>query len=502
MSSTVKTDEKAFSFSNSFFSTAWAELRHNSYYNITMVRTRIAPSPTGQDIHIGNLYTALINWIWAKKHQGKFIIRIEDTDRERLVKDSEEKILKTIKAYGLNYDESTDIGGPYKPYRQSERLDVYKKYIKQLIEKKSAYYCICSKERIAEVRLLQQKKKQIPKYDKYCLTRQNEVSEEIKKGQKYVIRLNVPENREIKFHDLIRGEININSSNLDDQVLMKSDGFPTYHLAVVIDDFLMKISHIIRAEEWLSSTPKHILLYEAFGWSLPIFAHVPILRNPDRSKLSKRKNPVWASWYLEQGYLSEAVLNYLALMGWSHPEQKEIFSLEELVKVFDLKDIKAVGPAFDRVKLDWMNGQYLRKMENQELKSKIFEFYSNKYTEDLIDKTILLVKERMKKLSDYEFLCDFFINEPNKFEVDMRAKKDLIKKTSESLEKVSEWKADKIGENMQELADKEGIKAGEFFMTLRVAITGKKISPPLNESMEILGKKECIARLVNLYQVS
>ena len=314
-----------------------------------MVRTRIAPSPTGEDIHIGNLYTALINWAWAKKHKGKFIIRIEDTDQERLVKGSEEKILQTIKEYGLNYDESTDIGGQYGSYRQSERLSVYKKYADELIKKKAAYYCTCTKERLAELRAAQQKQKQIPKYDKHCLTKQKEVKEEIKKGKSYVVRLNVPNNREIKFNDLIRGEIKIMSDNLDDQVLMKSDGFPTYHLAVVVDDYLMKISHIIRAEEWLSSTPKHILLFEAFGWDLPIFAHVPILRNPDRSKLSKRKNPVWASWYLKQGYLPEAVLNYLALMGWSHPEQKEIFSLDEFVKVFDLKDIKSSGPAFDIV---------------------------------------------------------------------------------------------------------------------------------------------------------
>lgn len=460
-----------------------------------MVRTRIAPSPTGDDIHIGNLYTALINWTWAKKNNGKFIIRIEDTDQERLVKGSEEKILKTLKAFGLNYDEATDINGQYGPYRQSERLSTYKKYIAELVKKEAAYYCICSRERLLELRTTAQKQKQIPKYDKHCLTKQEEVKEEIKKGGSYVIRLNVPNNREIVFRDLIRGEIKIMSENLDDQVLMKSDGFPTYHLAVVVDDHLMEITHIIRAEEWLSSTPKHILLYEAFGWELPIFAHVPILRNPDRSKLSKRKNPVWASWYLEQGYLPEAVLNYLALMGWSHPDQKEIFDLDEFVKVFDLKDIKAVGPTFDLVKLDWMNGQYIRKSKVESLKSKVLNFYDNKLEEKLVEKTIPLAQGRMKKLSDYMFLCEFFFKKPDKYGTDLAIKKDLLKKMYNSLIHVEDWQADKIGKNMQDLATKEGVKNSEFFMILRVVITGKKISPPLNESMEILGKEECLQRL-------
>jgi len=470
-----------------------------------MVRTRIAPSPTGEDIHIGNLYTALVNWVWAKKNKGKFIVRIEDTDRTRLVKDSEKKILRTLKDFGLNYDEGPDVAGKFEPYRQSERLPLYLKFAEQLVKKKAAYYCICSKERLDEIRLLQQKQKQIPKYDKYCWTRQKEVNEKIKKGNPYVIRLNVPPAREIIFQDLIRGEIKVVSDNLDDQVLLKSDGFPTYHLGVVVDDYLMKISHIIRAEEWLSSTPKHILLYEAFAWEPPIFAHVPILRNPDRSKLSKRKNPVWASWYLKEGYLPEAVLNYLALMGWSHPKQKEIFTLEELIKVFDLKDVKSVGPAFDPVKLEWMNGMYIRQTQNSKLKIQIYEFYDRKYPKELIGKTIPLVRERMKKLSDYLFLCEFFFKKPEKYlpagtlakagDIDLSSKKELIKKIHNSLQKVTVWHADKIGDAMQNVATEEKVKFGEFFMILRVAITGKKISPPLNESMEILGKEECLKRL-------
>lgn len=311
------------------------------------VRTRIAPSPTGEDIHIGNLYTALINFAVARKNGGQFIIRIEDTDRTRYQEGAEQRILASIKAFGLLYDEGPDVGGPHAPYRQSERLPIYKKYAEELVEKGAAYYCICTKERLEALKQEQTKNGQRTRYDKHCLAIQDEVKQEIAKGTPYVIRLNVLPDKKMWFKDLIRGEISISSNEVDDQVLLKSDGFPTYHLGVVVDDHLMNITHIIRAEEWISSTPKHVLLYESFGWELPIFAHLPILRNPDKSKLSKRKNPVWASWYLEEGYLPEAVLNYLALMGWSHPEGKEFFSLEEFIQMFDLKRINVVGPVFD-----------------------------------------------------------------------------------------------------------------------------------------------------------
>src|SRR3989344_7477923 len=300
-----------------------------------MVRTRIAPSPTGEDIHIGNLYTALINWVWAKKNKGKFIIRIEDTDQERLVKGSQQKILETINAFGLHYDEAPDRDGPYKPYRQSERLPIYKKHVEELIRKGAAYYCNCSKERLAQIRRIALKQKQIPKYDKHCLSRQEEVKEEIKKGKPFVIRLNVPENKEIKFRDVIRGEVKIMSDNLDDQVLMKSDGFPTYHLAVVVDDYLMKISHVIRAEEWLSSTPKHVLLYQYLDWPLPQFVHLPVVLGPDKSKLSKRHGAASVLEYRDQGYLPQTLVNYLSFLGWNPKTNQEILSLSELIKVFD-----------------------------------------------------------------------------------------------------------------------------------------------------------------------
>lgn len=465
-----------------------------------MVRTRIAPSPTGEDIHIGNLYTALINWTFAKKHGGQFIIRIEDTDRERYVKGAEQKILATLKAFGLNYDEGPDKDGPYAPYRQSERLALYKKYAEELIQKSHAYYCFCSRERLDELRKQQIANKQVPRYDRYCLQHEtwNTEHKTYEGNKQYVIRLKVPENKEIIFHDVIRGEIKFQSRDIDDQVLIKSDGYPTYHMAVVVDDHLMEISHIIRAEEWISSTPKHVLLYEAFGWNPPVFAHLPILRNPDKSKLSKRKNPVWASWYLEQGYFPEAVLNYLALMGWSHPQQKEIFSLEEFIQVFDLKDMQAVGPAFDPVKLEWMNGAYIRQLKVQSLKFKVLEFIGNTYSEEIVEKTIPLIQERIKKLSDYLPLCGFFFEKPKIYEADLSAHLHVFEEIKKSIEHMTLWNAQYIGKEMQKTVQSLGIKNSEFFMLLRIAITGKKVSPPLNESMEILGKEECLRRVNGL----
>jgi len=462
------------------------------------VRTRIPPSPTGEDLHIGSIYTALINFAVARKNGGEFIIRIEDTDQARLVKGAEEKYLQTLKDYNIVYDEAPDKEGNVGPYRQSDRLDTYQRYAKELLASGKAYYCICTKERLDKLRETQQKNKQVPKYDKHCISKQVELKKKVENGDSYVIRLNIEPKVEVKFNDLIHGDIVINSDNLDDQVLMKSDGFPTYHLAVVVDDHFMKISHIIRGEEWISSTPKHILLYEAFGWDKPLFAHVPLLRNPDKSKLSKRKNPVWASWYLQQGYLPEAVLNYLSLMGWSHPKQKEIFDMDEFIKVFELKDMKPVGPAFDIVKLEWMNGMYLRKMENGELKTKILEFYKTHGKKDLdekmVEQSIPLVRERIKRLSDYYPLSEFFFEAPKKYEVDIKKHKALVTKMHEVLTDLKDWKADKIGEGLQALAEKEGVKNSEFFMIARVVFTGKKISPPLNDSMELLGKKETLKR--------
>ncbi len=460
-----------------------------------VVRTRIAPSPTGKDLHLGSVATALVNYAWAKKHHGQFIVRIEDTDRTRLVTGAEEKILSSLDRVGLSPDESPKKGGVYGPYRQSDRLAIYKKYAHQLIDSKKAYYCLCSPLRLEKMRKEQQQKKQIPKYDRYCYKHQQAVIKKIKKGEAHVIRLLIPEG-ETRFNDVIRGNISIKNENLDDQILLKSDGYPTYHLGVVVDDYLMKITDVIRGEEWLPSTPKHIILYQAFGWPLPVYAHLSLLRNPDKSKLSKRNNPVWTSWYLDQqGILPEALLNYLALMGWSHPQGKEIFDINEYIRVFNLKDIQKTAPIFDPVKLEWMNGEYIRKSQTSILISQIDNFYKKKLDRAVIEKTIPLVRERIKKLSDYLPLCEFFFTCPKSYEIELTHKKDFLAKVYLRLKKISDWRAAVIGNNMQELARQLALDNKVFFKDLRVAITGKKISPPLNESMEILGKEECLKRL-------
>ena len=459
-----------------------------------MIRTRIAPSPTGKDVHIGSVATALMNYAWAKKNGGQFIVRIEDTDQSRLVAGGEAKMLKTLQELGIIADESPIVGGPYAPYRQSERLPLYKKYAEELVEKGKAYYCICTSERLAEMRLAQQKEKKVPKYDRYCLHKQEEVKKEIAQGVKHVVRLLIPE-VEIVFTDLVRGEVRFHSSNLDDQVLLKSDGFPTYHLGVVIDDYLMKITHVMRGEEWLPSTPKHIILYDAFGWEKPLFGHVSLLRNPDKSKLSKRKNPVWASEYIEKGIFPEALLNYLALMGWSHPEGKELFSLEEYIRVFDIKDIQTTAPVFDTAKLEWMNGEYVRQLKAESLKLKVCEYIGDSYDSKIVEKTIPLVRERLKKLSDYVPLCDFIFNAPKAYEIDLQKYKETLIKIYTKLQSIENFSAEQIGLTMGECAKELGMKNSEFFQILRVVITGKKISPPLNESMEILGKEECLKRV-------
>lgn len=461
-----------------------------------MIRTRIAPSPTGKDVHVGSVATALMNFAWAKKNKGKFIVRIEDTDQSRLVPGGEERMLETLDAIGLKADESPRVGGPFAPYRQSQRLSLYKKYAEELVKQGKAYYCTCKPERLSQMRKTQQAQKTIPKYDRFCLNRQEEVKKKIAEGEKYVIRMLVP-NKIITFHDLVRGDITVDTRNIDDQVLLKSDGFPTYHLGVVVDDHLMEISHIIRGEEWLPSTPKHVLLFEALGWKPPEFAHVSVLRNPDKSKLSKRKNPVWTSEYLEKGILKEALLNYLSLMGWSHPQGKEIFTLDEYIRVFDIKDVQTTAPVFDPVKLEWMNGEYIRRSQKSKIKSQIIEYYKSRGTdldEALVEKTIPLIQERIKKLSDYYPLCEFFFKRPSELEIDLSKYQTLIASIREHFLSIHVWDIVSIGEAMAKCAKQNNLKNSEFFMVLRVLITGKKISPPLNESMTILGKEECLAR--------
>jgi glutamyl-tRNA synthetase len=351
------------------------------------------------------------------------------------------------------------------------------------------------------MRKKQAAKGQLPRYDRRCRSlSKSKIVEGLQRGG-WVIRLKVPETGQTKFTDLIRGEIIFENKFVDDQVLLKSDGFPTYQLAVVIDDHSMEISHVIRAEEWISSVPKQILLYQALGWKIPDFAHLPLLRNPDHSKLSKRHNPVWASWYRQQGYLPEAIINYLALMGWAHPDGKEIFDLKEFIEKFDLKKVQTTGPVFDLRKLEWLSGEYIRKSEDNKLKLGLYEFLERKYPPEKIGEIVPLVKDRIKKLSDFLPLTEFLFKKPHldsSLLLSGKSKEEVEKALALfvfRVEKIKDWKKEDLEKEGRGTADELGVKAADLFMLLRIALTGRTISPPLFETMEVLGREEAMQRL-------
>ncbi len=476
------------------------------------IRVRIAPSPTG-DPHVGTAYIALFNLAFARSQQGTFILRIEDTDRERSSKESEEAILHSLRWLGLDWDEGPDVGGPHGPYRQSERSDVYRRYAGELVERGAAYPCFCTPERLAKLREEQRRQKlSTLGYDRHC--RRNVSPEEAKArlaaGEPHVIRLAVPEDGETRLADLIRGEVVIQNATIDDQVLLKSDGFPTYHLASVVDDHLMEISHVVRAEEWISSTPKHLLLYQAFGWEPPAFAHMPLLRNPNRSKISKRKNPTSLRWYEQQGYLPEALLNFLALMGWSAAHDQEVFSLDQMIAEFDWRRVAKSGPVFDMQKLDWLNGVYIRRMERAELARRIKRtvLADTPVDEQSVERTIPIVQERMKRLTDYVPLTRFLFEDVSPSLEDLAPKKTPVEKAGECLKEAlgalesirpgGEWNAEALEKSCRAVSVARhggSMSAGKVFMCLRVAVTGSRVSPPLFESMELLGRERTLGRI-------
>lgn len=458
----------------------------------TKVKTRMAPSPTGE-FHIGGMRTLLFNWAFARKHKGEFIIRIEDTDRERFVEGATERILKDIKDYGLDWDGEVTV--------QSERLEIYQEYIKKLIEKGEAYPCFCTTERLTKMRE-EQKARGIyaTKYDRKCLNlSKGEIEKKLDENTPHVIRLKLPENKDITFQDKVLGKVTYNTKDLDDQVLIKSDGFPTYHFAVVVDDHLMEITHVMRGNEWLPSTPKHILLYDAFGWEKPLYAHLPNLKGLGQNKkLSKREGSVAAREFLNEGYLPEALLNFLMLLGWSSGENQEIYSLNEFIEKFDIDNItKADLVVFDRDKLRWMNGEYIKKLKVQNLKLKILEFYNNKFDPSLVEKIIPLVRERISTLKEFESIAGFFFEKQitvNSSEFTENYKEHINSAIS-VLEKIEDWNLETINEKLMSEVKEKNYKTGDFFMSLRIAITGQKVTPPINDSIAILGKEETLSRL-------
>lgn len=479
------------------------------------IRTRMAPSPTGE-FHIGSMRTLLYNYAFAKKHDGKFILRIEDTDRARLVEGALERTLNVIKEYGFSWDEGPEEGGPHSPYIQSERLGIYGEKALRLVEEGHAYYCFCTSERLKKLREKQQKQKlRVTKYDRLCMNLSNsEVEEKIKNEEPYTIRLKVPDNETVNFKDFILDEISVPSKDLDDQVLLKSDGYPTYHLAVVVDDYLMGVTHIMRGIEWLPSTPKHILLYKAFGWELPVYAHLPNLKEMgSNKKLSKRSGSVSANEFLEDGYLPESLNNFLMFLGWNPGTEKEIYTLEEFIKDFSLERVQKTDlVSFDREKLLWFNGQYIRKMSLQELYDKLLE-WSDKYGFNLVSagsdrnytiKVLSLVRERMKTLADFNNFTAYFFGKPEvdnellvKYAKNEDRAKEILEAFSEDLQNIPDekWTVGFVEEMCNQLLRKKNYKPKEAYMTLRIALTGREASPHIFDVLVVLGMKESLDRI-------
>ena len=458
------------------------------------VRVRVAPSPTG-DPHIGTAYMALFNHVFAKHHNGKFIVRIEDTDQKRFRKDSESMILDTLKWVGVSWDEGPDVGGPFAPYRQSERTDLYRKSAHDLLTKGAAYRCFCTAERLDEVRKSRAAQKLSHGYDRHCRDLpESQVQELMSQNTAHTIRMKMPLTGKTAFNDGLRGNIEFENESIDDQVLLKSDNFPTYHLAVVVDDHLMEITHVIRGEEWISSTPKHVVLYNSFGWEKPEFVHMPLLRNPDKSKISKRKNPTSINYYRRKGIVPAALRNFLALMGWNPGEDREIFSTQEMAQCFSFERMTLGGPVFDLHKLAWLNGQYLRTMPDSEWLSHLrTEVFSDAYLSQIIP----LLKERVEKFEDFLPAADFFFSGDLKYEGTPLLPKgrtgvetaNFLSEAMDSLEALEIWQAAPLHDALEKYLADKGLKAKDLYMPLRIATTGRKESPPLVETLEVLGKE-------------
>lgn len=469
------------------------------------IRTRFAPSPTGF-LHVGGLRTALYNFLFAKKYGGKIVLRIEDTDQSRKVEGALENLISVLHWVGLDFDEGPEKGGPYEPYVQSERLEIYHKHAQQLVDEGKAYYCFCTSERLDIIRQQQTAAKIPTAYDRHCRDlNKDEARKRVESGEKYVIRMKVPLEGEMVFSDLIRGDVTIGYKNLDDQVLLKSDGFPTYHLAVVVDDHYMKISHIIRGEEWLPSTPKHILLYQSFDWEIPLFAHLPLLLNYDRSKLSKRQGDVAVEDYRDKGYLKEALINFVALLGWNPGDTREIFTLKDLIEEFSLERVGKSGAIFDVEKLKWLNEQHLRMKTDDELlelvkpilKEKHWGFFSDEYLKKVFD----LMRERVTFPYDFVERCPYFYKDPHSFDQAAKTKfwttkmPEMIQSLRQRFEQLEIFDASSIEKELRQQADVFQVSAGKLIHPLRLALTGMSIGPSLFHLMEVLGKDAVLIRL-------
>lgn len=482
------------------------------------VRVRFAPSPTGF-VHIGSLRTALYNFLYAKKMGGNYVLRVEDTDRTRLVDGAVEGMLKAMDWAHVNHDEGVVIEGEdvaqrgeFGPYIQSERLEIYSSYINTLLDKGHAYHCFCTKERIERVREEQKEAGLDPKYDGHCRNISlEEIQDKLDRAENYVIRMKLPENKNIIFDDIVRGKVSVNTSDMDDQVLIKADGFPTYHFAVVVDDYLMKITHVIRGEEWLTSTPKHVLLYNMFGWEAPTFVHLPNILNSERKKLSKRQGDVAVEDFKNKGYLPEALVNYIALVGWSPEDNKEIFSMDELVEAFSLERVSKSGGVFDTAKLNWVNSHYIKEADIERLIDIAAPFIVKEglMTEDEVQKNREWLKMAMETVKDrLDYLAQF----PSEIKMFFRDKvenleeeaaefmkldhmKDLANLLKDKISTVDEISPDFVSVMFKEIQKEHGIKGKNLFMGTRVIITGQNHGPDIPMVLSLLGKEKVLSRI-------
>ena len=466
------------------------------------VRTRIAPSPTG-DPHVGTAYVALYNLVFARRQGGQFILRVEDTDQQRSSAASENAIMEALRWVGLDWDEGPDVGGAFGPYRQSERLDLYRDHADELVASGGAFRCFCSRQRLDELRRRQQANRETPRYDGYCRNLDPQQSRDrALSGETHVVRLDVPETGACRFSDGIRGDIEIPWQQVDMQILVKSDGFPTYHLAAVVDDHLMGITHILRGEEWLSSMPKHRLLYDRFGWSAPAHYHLPLLRNADGSKVSKRRNPTGLNYYRRIGYLPEALRNYLALMGWSMPDEREIFSTEEMTAAFDIDRLTTGGPVFDLAKLDWLNGQYIRSLTPDEFMGRVADWAINR---ENLASVAPLVQQRAERFVDLLPQVDYLLGDRAPLDADdfgvLRLGADdclrVLDHAGRRLNEQDQWDRDSVQTAIRSLADAMGISMRDFVAPLFVAVAGRTVALPLFDSMAYLGRDVVRSRLAS-----
>ena len=471
------------------------------------VRTRFAPSPTGY-MHIGNLRTALFTYLIAKKSDGKFILRIEDTDQERYVEGAVDVIYNTLKACGLNWDEGPDVGGPVGPYIQSERMGMFKEYAEKLVESGHAYYCFCDKERLEEVRKIQVASRISPMYDRHCRNlSKEEIDEKLKAGIPYVIRQKVPTEGTTTFHDEIYGDITVENSTLDDQILIKTDGMPTYNFANVVDDHLMGITHVVRGNEYLASSPKYNLLYEAFGWTPPKYIHVEHIMKNATEKLSKRNGDASFNDLIEKGFMTEAVVNYIALLGWAPKGENEIFTIEELINEFSIDGLSKSPAIFDPVKLKAINGAYIRKLDKADFMEKALPYIKQTVKREDIDFALLseVLQPRTEIFTDIPTQVDFIDNLPE-YDIAMYCHKKMktneetsliaLKEALPVLENISEWTVDNIHEALFGLVEKLGVKNGYILWPVRTAVSGKQFTPGgAVEMCYILGKEDTISRI-------